>query len=284
LENIKFNKTICGVDFLLNILDYPGTHLRGEDGVWRSADFFQILFINEAEGELRVNHKVIRPTSQSILFISQHQKHLWETSQKLDAKILVFQEGFLNEFFADKLFSFRLLYFYQTEFPLLVQSEPDFYARMIKLLREIQHELRFPKSDSVHIIRSLVYYLLMQLNRLYAKTYGIDCAISVDNTAYRFRMLLEQKITTMQRIDEYASALEVSRVALNAAVKRQFNVTASELLKQRLIHEVKNYLIHTNKTIAEISEELHFSEPNHLSRLFKQKEGLSPSQFRQQLH
>ncbi|MNY59139.1 HTH-type transcriptional activator RhaR [compost metagenome] len=71
----------------------------------------------------------------------------------------------------------------------------------------------------------------------------------------------------------------VSRVSLNKAVKEQFNVTATQLLKQRLLVEIKDYLIHSSLTITEIAYRLNFSEPNHLMRFFKSQTKLTTTEF-----
>lgn len=73
--------------------------------------------------------------------------------------------------------------------------------------------------------------------------------------------------------------LNINRIALNKAVKRQFNVTASHLLKQRLLTAIKDNLIHSKLTVAEIAFKLNFSEPNHLMRFFKNQTGYTMTDF-----
>ena len=52
-----------------------------------------------------------------------------------------------------------------------------------------------------------------------------------------------------------------------------------DFLKQRLLFEIKNYLIHSEKNVSEIANELHFSEPSHLMRFFKTQTGMTTSEF-----
>ncbi|MNN55072.1 Helix-turn-helix domain protein [compost metagenome] len=92
-------------------------------------------------------------------------------------------------------------------------------------------------------------------------------------------MLLEQHIQQKQRINEYTALMGISRITLNHAVKAQFNTTATQLLKQRLLFEVQELLIHSDKSISE----LNFSEPNHLMRFFKAQTGKTISAFIQEL-
>jgi AraC family transcriptional activator of pobA len=91
--------------------------------------------------------------------------------------------------------------------------------------------------------------------------------------------LLENHIKDKQRISDYAELLGISRISLNKAVKAQFNTTATQLLKQRLLFEIQNSLLHSNKTINEIAYELNFPEPNHLMRFFKTQTSQTITEF-----
>lgn len=283
MEHIKFNKTTCGVDFLLNILDFEYSNSNELPKEVRSTDFFQIIFIKQASGKMLLNQTEISLSDNSIIFISQYQKYQWkiDDNRNLNVRVLVFQEDFLNEFFADKYFTYRFLYFYQTQYSLQINiDELDFENYLTKLV-EIKKELVVPKNDSAHFIRSLLYYLLIHLNRIYSKINGVESAIALDNTAYEFRKLVEQHIYFKQRVKDYTSLMGISRITLNKSVKAQFNVTASDFIKSKLLFEIKMKLLYSTLSVNEISKELNFSEPNHLSRLFKNKEGITPIEYRE---
>ncbi|WGQ09709.1 AraC family transcriptional regulator [Pedobacter gandavensis] len=280
MKTIKFHKSDCGVDVLLNVLigqDVKESYLNTDT---YNTDFFEIVIFKKVEGTLILNQQKISLTDNSIVFISPFQKRKWKLeSDNLDFTVLVFQEDFLNDFFADKLFTYRLLYFYQLDFPLSIPINNEDILKICSILTEIKTELVIPKPDSSHIIRSLVYYLLQKFNREYALANNLSLNKAENNYAYQYKQLLEIHITDKQRIDDYVKLLGVSRISINAAVKKQFNVTATHLLKQRLLFEIKNHLIHSGKTVAEIAYELHFSEPNHMMRFFKTQTGITTRQF-----
>jgi AraC family transcriptional activator of pobA len=280
MKHIKFNKTICGVDFLLNVLDYISLQSDMLQEEVKSTDFFQVVFIEQAQGSLMLNDSELELENRTVIFISQHQKHKWRLQGEFKAYFLIFQEEFLNEFFADKYFTYRLLYFYQTQYPLQFQLDDVTFNNYLAHLKEIKTELVQPKNDSAHLIRSLIYNILIRLNRTYSDINAIPSAIALDNVAYEFRKLVEEHLKTHQRIEDYTSLMSISRVQLNKQVKAQFNITASDFIKSKLLFEIKTRLIYTHQTIAEIAEEFNFSEPNHLSRLFRSREGVSPAQFR----
>lgn len=276
----KFHKTECGVDFLINVLpfaDVKESYLKKEI---YNTDYLEIVFFKKGSGHLVLNHDKIIISDNSIIFISPFQKREWNLNPEvLDFVVLVFQEDFLNDFFSDKFFTYRLLYFYQLEYPLNMQIDEALIERYYALLAEIKSELVKTRSDSVHIIRSLIYYLLQKLNREYSEKHHLALEKNQNSEAFQFKKLIEIHIKEKQRINDYTELLKVNRIALNKAVKEQFNVTASHLLKQRLLVEIKDYLLHSKLTVAEIAFQLNFSEPNHLMRFFKNQTGITTTDF-----
>ncbi|TDE00547.1 helix-turn-helix domain-containing protein [Flavobacterium sandaracinum] len=280
MRTLNFHKTECGVDFLLNVLTAEEVRQNYLSNEIFNTDFFEIIFFKKGNGHLILNHQKIEIKDHTIVFISPFQKRqLFLNPNNLEFTALVFQEEFLNDFFSDKLFTYRLLYFYQLEFPLIVQVEKESIDRYCVLLSEIKAELLKTKADSVHIIRSLIYYLLQKLNREYAEKHNLSLKKNNNNYAFLFKRLIEIYIKKKQRVNEYSELLGISRISLNKVVKEQFNVTATDLLKQRLLIEIKDYLVHTELTVAEIAYQLHFSEPNHLMRFFKTQTGMTTSEF-----
>ena len=239
-----------------------------------------IIIFKTAKGSLVLNQQKITIADNTIIFISPFQKRQWSLEKEgLDFTVLVFQENFLNDFFSDKFFTYRLLNFYQLNYPLHLIVEDKQLQKALEQLMEIKAELVDSKKDSIHIIRSLTYYLLLKFNRIYAERNSLSIERAENNYAYQFKQLLELHIRQHQRIDYYADLLNVSRITINTGVKKQFNVTATELLKQRLLFEIKNDLIHSGKTIAEIAYDLQFSEPGHMMRFFKTQTGVTSGQF-----
>ena len=59
----------------------------------------------------------------------------------------------------------------------------------------------------------------------------------------------------------------------------QFGVSATHLLKQRLLEELKNELLFSNLNVSQLADEFHFSDPSHLMRFFKQQTGKTFTQY-----
>ena len=76
--------------------------------------------------------------------------------------------------------------------------------------------------------------------------------------------------------------LNISRITLNASVRAQYGQTAVHLLKQRLLAEIKNEILFTDKTTSELAYEFNFSEPGHLMRFFKKQTGQTVTDFKEE--
>ncbi|GAL01209.1 transcriptional regulator [Nonlabens ulvanivorans] len=88
--------------------------------------------------------------------------------------------------------------------------------------------------------------------------------------------LSENGIPTIEQI---ADKLNVSQRYLSDTLKKETGKTTTEHLQLNLIDKAKDILLQPHKTIAEVAYELGFEYPHYFSRLFKKKEGISPSQY-----
>lgn len=277
---IKYSKTACGVDFLLNTA--RSSEKRGwfDTAKRYKTDFFEFFFFQKASGHLFLSGKRIELHDQMILIISPYQQQEWHvTIDTLDYTFLIFQEEFINNFLSDKYFMYRLLYCYQNELPTYFDMTAEEMAPFLELSSKIRHELLEPIADSYHMIVAYLYQFLLRLNRFYAHLFELPFSLPQNTYAYQYKLLLEKNIRHKNRVSDYAEMIGISRVSLNKAVEREFGVTATHLLKRRLLQEVKNDLLFTDLPVKEIAYQLNFSEPNHLARFFKQQTGETISEF-----
>ena len=92
------------------------------------------------------------------------------------------------------------------------------------------------------------------------------------------RKLMENGIPSIEQI---AEELSVSQRYLSDTLKKETGKTSTEHLQLYLIDEAKNILLDPQKTVSEVAYELGFEYPSYFSRLFKKKEGISPTEYRE---
>jgi len=78
----------------------------------------------------------------------------------------------------------------------------------------------------------------------------------------------------------FADELHLSANYFGDLIKKETGKSALEFIHLKLIDAAKEKVLDTTKSISEVSYELGFKYPQHFTRLFKQKVGVSPLEFR----
>lgn len=154
---------------------------------------------------------------------------------------------------------------------------------IISLVMNINDELQHKKSGREKAVKMYLYLLLLEAKRSYERQ-RIDNADKHLSENYqltsRFRKLVAQYYLTKRRVSDYAQMLAVSANHLNKTVKENSGQTASEAIREMLLHEAKLLLHYTDNSIAEIAYELDFSDPASFNRFFKTMTAETPLSFR----
>ncbi len=276
-----FSKNKYGVELLMDIGSYQDIpHYFFEDAYHR-CDFYEIIFFTRGNGSLLLDQQEIPIRDQTLVFISPFQIRRWQVdTTQIECHFLLFKNDFLAAFFSDQLFSFRLQYFYQKSHPLFLPVTKVIFDAYKNVLQEIQGEILHYQSDSEHIIRSLLYFILIKLNRNYAGYYQISQETENNRVAFRFKSLLLKEAGKIRNVDFYSRKLGVSRVTLNKSVQEQFGITVSNMIDEFAIGAIKNLLVHSSYSVKEIAAQFNFSEAQHLTRYFKNITGFTPSAYR----
>ena len=67
---------------------------------------------------------------------------------------------------------------------------------------------------------------------------------------------------------------------LGTVVSQASNVTAKEWIDRALILRIKVELKHTDKTIAQIADDMHFPNPSFFCKYFRRLTGTTPTEYR----
>jgi AraC-like DNA-binding protein len=77
-----------------------------------------------------------------------------------------------------------------------------------------------------------------------------------------------------------ASELNLSANYFGDLVKKETGKTAQEYIQAKVIDVAKERIFDHNKSVSQIAYELGFKYPQHFARLFKQRVGQSPNEYR----
>lgn len=82
-------------------------------------------------------------------------------------------------------------------------------------------------------------------------------------------------------VQHFAEALHVSPAHLGDVLRTHTGQNAQQYLHHALLEKAKGLLLGTAWSIRETAFQVGFENPSYFSRLFKQKTGLTPAEFRQ---
>jgi len=90
----------------------------------------------------------------------------------------------------------------------------------------------------------------------------------------------KSQTTGLPSVAYCASELNLSANYFGDLIKKETGKTAQEYIQSKLIDVAKEKIFDQSKSVSEIAYELGFKYPQHFSRLFKQRVGYSPNEYR----
>jgi AraC-like DNA-binding protein len=193
----------------------------------------------------------------------------------------LFDGDFVREFFSDARFLDELLLFRNDGGCAFVDIDDAEFARLIGIVDAMRRELGAPRDVSDHILRALLYQLLVEVGR-HRPTVPNAHRTGRGALHARFASLVDLHFRSLRQVAQYAEALDVTANRLNQAVRSATGATASDAIHRRLFLESRRLLLHTSRNVAAIALDLGFREPSYFNRFFRRMAGMTPRAFRLQ--
>jgi len=263
------------IESLKHMIRTPEPHTLG---------FYDIAFITGGSGTFRLDDHSLKIQPGQVFFTSPGQVRQWISSKPVTGVTLFFEPHFIATFFTDPLFLYRFPFFNNpANYPAL-KLDSELFDHSLDILMQIESEFEKLQNDSPHLIRSMLYQLMIQLNRSYAgqhKTASGDTQLNP--IVFKFRKVVDQHFKYLKTVEEYADRLHISSGHLNKVCKQHLHKNASSVIKERIMLEAKRLILYSGKTITEIAYELHFEDSSNFSRFFSSMQQESPVEFRERL-
>ena len=280
MEKLKFSRTKYGKELLIDACNESELDIVADTMV---LNFYTLIFLEKGKGTYYLDTEKIHLEDNLVLFIKPGQINNVRAAKFTKCHLLFFEGEFLDEFFHDKNFIFKFGYFHNPNLPSYINLDPVLFKTLNNLAIELRAEIHNLTVDSIHILRSIIYYLLVLLNQAYAKVYGITQQTIQNPTVLAFLKLLEKNIKDQTSVEQFAGQLQISRVQLNSLCQKYFSKSTNQIIRERTISEIKKSLKYDMKSLSEIAYEFNFSAPSHFSRFVRQMTGKSPQEFKEDL-
>ena len=201
----------------------------------------------------------------------------------LDGWALLFHPDFLHGTSLEK--EIRSFSFFDYNVNEALHTSSEEFEILASFMRRIKQELEGNRDGMQDAI--IVDYISLLLNyckRFYERQF-LTRKIANADALQRFHAVLEAYYTQenpflsgLPTVAYCAEQLCMSAGYLGDLVRRHTGDTAINYIHRFILQKAKS-LLSAGKTITEVAYDLGFAYPQHLSRLFKKKEGLSPSEY-----
>lgn len=276
-----FYKTKYGGELLVDVVSLEDIRKYIRAHPEHTLSYFDITFITQGSGSLCIGGEKYRLRPGDVLFTKPGEIREWDMEEIPQGYALIFEEEFLLSFFNDPAFLQNLAYFSRSRVCAHLHIQ-HIQTRTDGLIRNISEEIHREGSKDKHILRALLYEMLMLLNREYLKVHA-PCTEEKSRNRYaeRFVVLVDEHFRAHRDTWYYADELCITPNYLNEVVRRHMGINAKSYIRDRSIREAKRLLSYTDLTVSEIADELNFENPSYFIRMFRSQTGMTPLQFRQ---
>ncbi|UFH57683.1 AraC family transcriptional regulator [Spirosoma sp. KNUC1025] len=254
-----------------------------------SADFYCLLFKNYNRNYIKYGRKVVDFQDGSLICMAPHQVIEMDYDIELSETMLGWGLFFHPDLIratslADRMKEYSFFSYEIAEALHLSEKEKQI---LLDCVRTINAELG--ETIDLHsqaILVSSIELLLNYCTRFYArqfitrKTSNNSVVAQVEKllTGYfQGNRLKQQGLPTVKYL---AEQVHLSASYLSDLLKKETGKNAQDHIHFHLLEEAKTILLSTDKSVGEIAYGLGFDYPQYFTKLFKQKTGKTPVEFR----
>ncbi len=267
-------------------------------------NFFEIMFVLEGEVIQSIENKSYLYNVGQCCILNRNIKHVEEFSGNYEAVFISLTNNFLQQMIErdicygkdgnnQKHFNelYRLIqeneksnYFTVKEFIDYVPISDSLELIKIckELLNHMMEETKSQKPGYFLIVEGLLsrFFSLLADESLFLKTINRLTGKNEDTIFIKITRVLEENHGKVKR-EELAEQLNYNDDYLNRIVKKFTGMTLNEYKQIFCLNESRRLLLESDKSISEIIQLLGFSNRSYFYRMFSQKYGMTPKEYRE---
>lgn len=175
-------------------------------------------------------------------------------------------------------------YWKKLNLPVVINNLPDIIASEIKKLIYDIINLQMAFDTSSILKKKSIMFELLSFLIDYCSTEKENHNQNITFIVQLTNMYIEKQLNKKFDLDEIAKKFNYSKNYLSFLYRKQTAITPKHQYQITKCKKAMQYLCLEKLTISEISYTLGFNTPSDFSRFFRKETGLSPTQYRMQLH
>jgi AraC-like DNA-binding protein len=247
------------------------------------------MFKNYCKNHIKYGRKTIDFQDGNLICIAPNQtieidNEIEEREDKMGWGLFFHPDLIRSTSLNEKIKDYGFFHYEVSEALHLSDKEKNILVECIQIIQtELQENI---DVHSQYIIISTIELLLNYCSRFYGRQMitrsHTNKSIVTQIEAILSKYFAENTINEqgLPSVKYLAEHVHLSPSYLSDLLKKETGKNAQEHIHFYLIEEAKNYLLNTNKNINEIAHHLGFEYPQYFNKLFKQKTGQTPMEFR----
>jgi AraC-like DNA-binding protein len=274
---------------LVAVVDFGKLNDHIPTNVTVSTDFYTLMFKNYHNNTVKYGRKIVDFEDGSLICLAPNQALEMDTdTEAMDNMMgwgLFFHPDLIRTTtLNDKMNDYSFFSYEINEALHLSDKEKQIlYECVQKIEAELQENI---DVHSQSIIVSTIELLLNYCTRFYGRQF-ITRKSSNNTVVVQIEKLLKEYFkksdlieTGLPTVKYLAEQVHLSPGYLSDLLKKETGKNTQDHIHFYLIEEAKNILLGTNKSVGEIAYSLGFEYPQYFNKLFKQKTGKTPMEFR----
>ncbi|MFT3796153.1 helix-turn-helix domain-containing protein [Flavobacterium sp.] len=172
------------------------------------------------------------------------------------------------------------LFFNPTHVPILSITEAEMHA-FESSWEVFRQEMKSRDSLQYAMLQSILQRLMILCTRKLKKEHLRMPKKREADILREYRFLVENYFSKHHDVAFYASMLNKSPKTLSNLFSSLSDRTPIDIIHERIMTQARTQIYYTTKSIKEIAYDLGYEDIQTFSRFFKNKEGLSPLQYRE---
>jgi AraC-like DNA-binding protein len=243
-------------------------------------DFYQIVLFTQGGGRHSIDFQQYEVEPDQVYCMAPGQIHTWEFDAETDGYLLNFHESFFASVFQNPHYVREFSLFNHISKPSVYTLAANTSADIALLFSRMLEEFDGNYEYKIEMLRSMLLQTLVQISRIMPGTYAADVPKHNLVLMRQFEKLVEMHFHEKRLPKEYAELLFVSPNHLNALSNAIIGKSAGDLIRERVLLEIKRLLVNSDLLIGQIADHLNFEDNAYFARFFKKYTGITPETFR----
>ena len=238
-----------------------------------------MVFFTDGSGIHEIDFDRFEIQNGSLFVLQPGQMHYWSLSNDIEGFVIIFSQELYNLYFGQKnINDYNFYHSIHNRPEMLFEAEE--IAKILPYFKLLTQENKQQNNFQLDKMLNLLDCIHIEIARKYNETYSHQTH-SYNIKINTFEKLLEQYFKEEKSPSFYADKLNITLKHLNRICNEILQKTATEVIMDRVILEIKRMLIDKQLAVNEVASAIGYDDYSYFSRVFKKQTGVSPKAFRE---